>query len=994
MPESSESRPGLAHRYWDVLSKYADRTAITETFYKPVRSTRCGNLLQAARKVAFGLQQRTSPGARVLLCEPPGLEFAAGLLGCLFAGRLVAPCFEPTGRRTKARFDVIQNSFQPDLILARGKERRDFGWTTVKSLSMEGDWRRFEKSDIPDRMPDDAAIVQYTSGSISDPKGVVLTLGNIETNLDAIIAQVPLLEEDPLTTVTWLPPYHDLGLFSHLLTSMLVGGHLVVMRPIDFVRRPSDWLRYISEYKAGYSSAPDFAYALCVRRTEPEQLEGLDLSSWKTAINAAEPVRPETLDAFHALCKRIGLDPVALRLAYGLSEATVLVSVTPPGEFPPRLQLSRQALTNNRVEEAREAGDAVTLMSSGRVIPGTTLSIRDPENGVAVSEGMVGEICLDGPSIAKSYLDTPLEQPVRTGDLGFLNDGNLFITGRSRDLIILNGENYYPQDIEAAVNSVGDLERVCAFADDMDRITILCEKPRQTDDADLVGKGESICREVKKTTGLDVFNVSFVRANSLPLTSSGKLRRAEARKNFLDGLFDIHVSVTPYDRAGLATIDEFVSLVSEFATIRGKKADADTRLSDLGFDSLSLLQLGLRLEKDFGLYFRIEDIPQTVAELFEQIAPLSLRTVSSQPHSRDYQIDVRSAAATQETWRSIYQAFQGFMKFSELVSDRPNQLVHLCQAMESYFDLTPSQLLESVEAFQERQLYTEWFWYLPGLQRQLRDWESYLPADRARLIQVLQDIPPRSLIVLGHMHGWEWLLENILLIAHSEDMNLCLIGDVSEVEKLVLKAIGYRNAEHISQFRSAMIDVDDPQFAMHLTEAINAGKRIISLPDTVLAAHRLYHAEKVSFLGGQVPIASGVFKLAEAMESPVYQLDYRFNEEGLHLASVELEGPGYRPKMEQFAATIARNAGHWAQWQVLPKPEMPPEIDYAGRGTGFFDRHGIVVVHFGRMVLFHSLPNRRTVQLGLEKALPLLSEEGMGEEYPKDLAPLFIPRGR
>lgn len=994
MPDSIEARSGLAHRYWNILSKYSDRVGITETFYSPARKTTCGGVLRAARKVARALQQTTRPEARILLCEPPGLEFTVGLLGCLFAGRLVAPCFEPTGRRSKTRFDVIKNSFKPDIVLARGKEKQDFGWTSVKALSEGEDWRRFELSDIPDMGMNDAAIVQYTSGSISDPKGVVLTHGNIEANLNAVIAQVPFAEEDPMTTVTWLPPYHDLGLFSHVLASMLVGGHLVVMRPVDFVRRPSKWLRCISEFKAGYSSAPDFAYRLCVRRTESEDLSGLDLSCWKSAINAAEPVRPETLDAFHAMCEPAGLEISALRPAYGLSEATVLVSVVPPGAVPQRLRLSRHALQGNRVKEAEREDDTVILVSSGNVVTGTVLSILDPENGAVLSEGMVGEICLSGPAIASSYLDTPLAHPFHTGDLGFLNEGHLFVTGRSRDLIILNGENYYPQDIEAVATDISECERACAFADDADRVAILCERPRHVDDAALHALGERVCGEVKKVTGLDVSNVSFVRSNSLPLTSSGKLRRAETCRDFLDGVFDIQLAVTPFDRKGLSTIHQFIDLVLRFATLQRKKVGTDTRLSDLGFDSLSLLQLGLTLENEYGLYFRIEEIPETLGDLYGQIAPLSLRPDPMVPHANDDRSDAQSVAKTQATWQHISGAFQDFMDLSELVSDRPNQLVHLCQAMESYFNVAPSALLERAEEFQKRLLYTDWFWYIPGLQRKLRDWIGNLPADRARLVHVLRELPPRSLLVLGHMHGWEWLLENILLIAHAEAMDLCLIGDAAEIEKLVLKAVGYRDSDHIALFRSTMVDVNDPHFGVRLTEAINAGKRLVSLPDTVLAAHRLYHAERVPFLESEISIASGVFKLAEAMKSPVFQLDYRFTEQGLHIAPLPLTGDGYRPKMEQFASAIARNAGHWAQWQILPKPELPPEISYAGRGGGFLDCHGILAVCFGQMVLFHSLSNRRTVQVGRELALPLLAEQRADAPYPKELAPLFIMRDR
>ena len=865
-------------------------------------------------------------------------------------------------------------------------------WTSVKALSEGEQARSFQVHDIHVAEAEKAWLVQYTSGSITDPKGVVLSYANIAANLDVINAQVPTSEEEPVTTVTWLPPYHDLGLFTHIMASMLVAGHLVVMRPIDFIRRPSNWLRYISEYRAGHSSAPDFAYRLCTRRIAPDQIASLDLSGWTTAINAAEPIRPETMDAFHELCKPAGLDAFALRSAYGLAEATVLVSVSPPGSGQARARVSKQAFNHDRIRAPESEADTLTLISSGRPIQDTSVTIRDPESDAILPGDRVGEICVEGPAVAQTYLESSIEKPLRTGDLGFLQDEELYVTGRISDLIFFNGQNYYPQDIEAAAIETGMVDRACALADDAENLILLCEKSRRTAaDTPERACGE-MCRAVKARTGLDISTVSLIRANSLPLTSSGKLRRGEARELYRSGGFEALFSFNPFNRDALTDIESFLPFVLRFAGMEGLEIEPNTPLSDLGFDSLSLLQMGLHLEKEYGLYFRIEDIPLTVLDLYGQIAPLTLRPPSSEPPAPSVAPDTESRRKSLKTWRSIAKAYRDFMKISDLAADNPNQIVHLCQAMESYFDVAPSGLRDKAVAFQTRQLYTNWFWYLPGLQRTLRDWDANLPAEKRDLERKLHALPPRSLLVLGHMHGWEWLLENILLAAHAHDLNLCLIGDVQEVEKLVMKGVGFRNQELIGFFRSAMVDVNDPQFAFRLTEAINAGKRLVSLPDTVLAAHRLYHSEDIPFLKSEIRLAAGVFKLAEAMESPVFQLDYHFDDAGLQATIDRLEGGGYRKKMESFAATIAGKAEHWAQWQILPKPEFPPDIPYHKRGSGFLDSNGIVAVRFGDMVLLHSLPNRRSVQVSAGQAKPLWSGDGPDDGLQAVLEPLFISR--
>ncbi|HVR98103.1 MAG TPA: fatty acyl-AMP ligase, partial [Thermoanaerobaculia bacterium] len=401
-----------------------------------------------ARAIAAVLGRSFAPGERVLLLYPPGLDFIAAFFGCLYTGLIAVPAYPPRSPRMMPRLLAILADAQPAAALASAAAlQRVRGWLERTPEAAGLPWLATDEIDPapagwePAAPAGDAvAFLQYTSGSTSTPKGVMVTHDNLLHN--QVLIRDACGHSEQSVFVSWLPPYHDLGLIGNLLQSTFVGGSCVLMAPTAFLQRPARWLEAVSRYGATTSGGPNFAWDLCVRKVSPEQRRDLDLSRWEVAFNGAEPVRAETLAAFSATFAGCGFRPGAFYPCYGLAEATLMVSGGRPGE--------ERAVRRQRV-------------SCGPALAGQELAIVDPATGERRGAGEVGEIWLAGPSVVAGYWRRPEETAaafgarlkdgsgpfLRTGDLGFLEDGELFIAGRLKDLIILRGRNHYPQDIEA-----------------------------------------------------------------------------------------------------------------------------------------------------------------------------------------------------------------------------------------------------------------------------------------------------------------------------------------------------------------------------------------------------------------------------------------------------------------------------------------------------------------------------------------------------------------
>jgi acyl-CoA synthetase (AMP-forming)/AMP-acid ligase II len=429
-----------------------------------------GELHRKAQLIGKRLIEMDAAGKTVLLLYPSDLEYVAAFFGCLYAGAIAVPAYPPRLNRTLHRLQAIVADSQAVLALSVSfiQERIEplckqvpglssLRWLTTDNLKEDSqdEWRR---PLVTREMP---AFLQYTSGSTSQPKGVIVSPGNLMHNEQLI--QQAFDQSESSVMGGWLPLYHDMGLIGNVLQTLYVGARCVLMSPAAFLQSPFMWLQAISLAKATTSGGPNFAYDLCVRKVSEEQRAQLDLSSWKVAFNGAEPIRPATLKRFAKAFASCGFKPEAFHPCYGLAEATLFVSGKARG-VPKVESFSAAELIKNRVQSANGNGsEAKVLVSCGVSFGDQRLVVVNPESSVECRAGEVGEIWIAGPSVAGGYWNQheataytfhaklagdPDETFLRTGDLGFLHDGELYVTGRLKDLIIIRGLNHYPQDIE------------------------------------------------------------------------------------------------------------------------------------------------------------------------------------------------------------------------------------------------------------------------------------------------------------------------------------------------------------------------------------------------------------------------------------------------------------------------------------------------------------------------------------------------------------------
>ena len=427
---------------------------------------------QKARIIGAWLQEQSKSGERALLIYPSGLDFIAAFYACLYSGIIAVPVYPPSATRSDQalqRFRAIARDAQPDIVLTTSSlavrvkslvaSSPELQSVRVLVTSELADGREEQWHD-PDISGDTLAFLQYTSGSTGTPKGVMLTHRNLLHN-SALIADV-CRHPSHAHIVTWLPLYHDLGLIGGIIQPLYAGFGSTILSPTSFLQRPIRWLQAISRFKATMSGAPNFAYDLCVRKTTPEQRATLDLSSWEIAANGAEPVRAETFEQFFNTFAPYGLRREALYPCYGLAEATLFAGGRPHGTEITTQTFDETVLAHNQAVEAAVIEQGTTrLVSLGHPLTHQELLIVNNETFTPCAPDSVGELWIASPSVAQgywrrsaetretfqAYLATGEGPFLRTGDLGFLHNEELFITGRLKDLIIIRGSNHYPQDI-------------------------------------------------------------------------------------------------------------------------------------------------------------------------------------------------------------------------------------------------------------------------------------------------------------------------------------------------------------------------------------------------------------------------------------------------------------------------------------------------------------------------------------------------------------------
>lgn len=511
------------------------------------------------RAVAAELSRVAAPGERAVLVFPPGLDFIAAFFGCLYAGVLPVPATYPKPRRPSSRLDAIVADCKPLAALTTsetlGLMQLDEQAPAVRTL----EWIAVDRCRDADafaqpiaRNASDAAFLQYTSGSTSQPRGVVVTHGNLLHNLELIRGGfgLPTAEQNipPISGVFWLPAYHDMGLIGGILTPLFVGGTSYLLPPATFLQRPITWLETIARTGAAISGAPNFAYELCARKISAEQRASLDLSRWQLAFCGAEPIDRRALDDFTAAFADSGFRQSAFYPCYGLAEATLMVTGGSRAEGPRVLQADRQALAAHRLTPA-SSGDANAqpLVSCGRPLGDQEVRVVDPQTFEPCLNGYIGEIWVSGASVAKGYWHHPEElwqtfggrladgsgPFLRTGDLGAFDQGELFVTGRAKDVIIIRGRNLYPQDIERTAQQAHEaIDLGAAFSVNVDgheQLVVVHQVAREHRRIDMTPVLRAIRSAIVAEHDVDPYQIVLLRPASLPLTSSGKVQRSRCR---------------------------------------------------------------------------------------------------------------------------------------------------------------------------------------------------------------------------------------------------------------------------------------------------------------------------------------------------------------------------------------------------------------------------------------------------------------------------------
>ncbi|QOQ76195.1 non-ribosomal peptide synthetase [Pseudomonas poae] len=798
------------------------------------------DLDQRARTIAAALQANAALGERAVLLFPSGPDYVAAFFGCLYAGIIAVPAYPPesTRRHHQERLLSIIADAEPRLLLsiaslADGLAQIDnappvLSVDTLDAQLAEG-WVE------PELHADDIAFLQYTSGSTALPKGVQVSHGNLVAN-EVLIRRgfgIDLNPDDVI--VSWLPLYHDMGLIGGLLQPIFSGVPCVLMSPAYFLGRPLRWLEAISEYGGTISGGPDFAYRLCSERVSESALERLDLSTWRVAYSGSEPIRLDTLERFAEKFAACGFTSNNFFASYGLAEATLFVAGGTRGQGIPALRVDEQALAANRAEP----GQGSAIMSCGTRQPEHAVLIADPHTLSELADNRVGELWASGPSIAHGYWRNPEATAktfvqhagrtwLRTGDLGFIRDGEVYITGRLKDLLIVRGHNLYPQDIEQTVEREVEVVRkgrVAAFAvndQGLEGIGIAAEISRSVQK---ILPPEALIKAIRQAVA-EAYQqapsvVVLLNPGALPKTSSGKVQRAACGLRHADGSLDSYAQFpdlqTHTSDAGLES-----ELQSQIAAIWCEQLQVATVAADdhfflLGGNSITATQVVARLRETLGLELNLRMLFEapTLAAFAANVAQLQQGGGVAQGaiHALSRQDDLPQSLAQNRLWitwqldpHSSAYTIPGALRLrGELDEDAVRasfqQLIQRHEALRTRFYERDGQAFQRVDANVEFDLQVIDLSDLPAAEREVRaqqiredEARTQFDLEKGPLLWVtlvrLGDEEHQLLVTLHHIIADGWSL-NILIDEFSR-----LYAAASQGQTLALPPLALQYADY------------------------------------------------------------------------------------------------------------------------------------------------------------------------------------------------------
>lgn len=584
-----------------------------------------------AHAIAQHLKSTNATESRIMLFYPPGLDYVVAFFGCMLAGMIAVPLYPPRKNSKSDRIFKVAQSCQAHTALTIRSELN-----TIKTC-----WNEQNKSNIelvffatdeltnnpseeyvaPNIEAGTAAFFQYTSGSTGTPKGVVITHENIIANLHHLSLMSTGNKDDIF--VNWLPLFHDLGLITAVLWPVFLGAPSTLMAPATFVRNPINWLKAISFYRGTMCGAPNFAYELCINKINNAELNELDLSSWRVAYNAAEPIKAKTLQNFVRKFSPVGFKTETFYPSYGMAEATVLIS---GGKFdaPPKiLSVDKKLLAEGKLVLAEGSSqETIEIVGCGNALPPHDIKIVAPESGLELEDGNVAEIWFSGPSVATGYWELPEtssevfnQTPVkrssseantcinylRTGDLGVIWDGELFVTGRMKDLIIFNGRNFYPQDIEmSAANAHPSIRpnAIAAFScieDDREHLVVVAEIEREyLRSIDPIKVKEVLRQQILLDHEINVDDIVLLKPYKIPMTSSGKIQRRLTKKQYEESTLESILITQEKTEKTFKPVTSAIGLIVHkiwCKTLNKNKIGGDDNFFELGGNSLNAIEI-------------------------------------------------------------------------------------------------------------------------------------------------------------------------------------------------------------------------------------------------------------------------------------------------------------------------------------------------------------------------------------------------------------------